>query len=413
MGYGPIITGNRRSRVSLPMRSRTSTGGYGLGATRTIRRPATRARTAGRTTGRTVTVPQVARGSRKSLKSRGGSSTVTRKKRVYTDKGNMSDYSKVAVTYGKPLSLLMKTMKLVSGATELTRWSWRNLNKFGGTQGAVKLQSIQPGLAGTIMYMPVHCYDLTSVLNNNDTTSTTPNVAYELRFSNDTAAHVASWGVFQNNNLTTTWTSIDAPTTTPAKLEGGTAYLNTVDVKLLLYGATAQPNKFQIDLCQFDQDFVPDTGGTVQVPVTSTMTADHTAFWEYMTKRWCFNPIDTENTKFRKNWKILKSMVIEMDAKETTEGTQNRYKEVRMFYRMNRKLNYRWLENDTAALTNTDTQTNTAQNQCYVQQKARVYLMIRALNPVVFPSGVSTVSNTPSYDIVIEKTHLNLNGNTA
>lgn len=331
----------------------------------------------------------------------------------------MADYSKITSNYGKSLSALMRTMRIVGGNTEKTRWSWRAVNKFGGVQGNAKLLSLQTGATGTFITMPCHLYDLTSVNNANNGTPINPIVGNELRFSteldNVTGTPVfASWNALNQVNATTNWTALTAPAgdslspNIASQLEGGTGFLDYVSVKMLLYGATAQPNKFLIELIQINKDDlvpIPDLGSSTAVGPT----AQHTAFWQYMTKRFCYSPLETNNTNMRRYYKVLKSLTVEFDPKESSETASNRYKEVRMFLKLNRKLDYRWKETDVMAMSTTDVQVNLGVNQCYVHPRARIFLMIRALNPFQGPTATSTAANTPTYDLVLDKVHRNLN----
>lgn len=354
-------------------------------------------------------------------RSAGGAGTITRRKRRTKDAGNMSDYSKVTCNYGRDLSALMRTMRIVGGNTEKTKWSFRALNKFGGTQGKASLKSIQTGLTGTAIYMPLHIYDLTCVNNSNSGTPIFPTIGNHLKFSTELDAIAstpvqAQWeAIYQDLGssngawIANTGPSGDTvvPTAVTGQIEGGNAFLDYVSVKLLLYGATAQPNKFLIELIQITKDDLVPNPEAVQAAGVPTQL--HTAFWQYMSKRFCYNPIDTNNTNMRRYYKVLKSLTVEFDPKESSETSTNRYKEVRMFLKMNRKLDYRWKEDDLIAMSTGDTQKNLASNQCYVHPRARVFLMIRALNPFQGPSATSTAANTPTYDIVLDKVHRNLN----
>ena len=366
----------------------------------------TKTRKTGKSTGATLTAGGTRRGA-KSKRRTGGSSTITRTKRRTKDAGNMADYSKVSVQYGKKLSTLMRTMRLVAGNTEKTRWAWRNYNKAFGAQGAMNLYSVQTGLSGTTAYAPLHLYDLTSVVNYNDTTAVSPVVATQLSFSTENSAHTMKLEGLAHNGAATGWVSVDAPAQDPGRLEGGESFLDYVSIKMLLYCATSFPNKFQIDIVSFKDD------SFAVAPDTTISTAHTIAFYEYLINQYQYNPIAVQNVSFKKYLKIHKSITVEMDPKETIEASTNRYKEVNLFWRCNRRLNYRWQEDDKINLAAADVQTNKANNQCYVHPKARVFLMIRAFAPFVGPAGVASAANTPTYDIVLTKQHLNLSSNAA
>lgn len=63
-----------------------------------------------------------------------------------------------------------------------------------------------------------------------------------------------------------------------------------------------------------------------------------------------YNPILPVNANYKKYIKVLKTVQVEMDPKETTEASGARYKEVNMFLRMNRELDYRWKESNLGAI---------------------------------------------------------------
>lgn len=336
-----------------------------------------------------------------------GSRTGTRRSKYIKDAGNTADYSKVSASYGRGQPYVRKQLALVNSNTERTVWVYRNINKAWGQAGANVLASVQTGALGTAVAAPVHIFDLTCVPNANGTTAVGQTTGHALGFTNETASSSATWTNLNTNVPgSTQWQAMTAPNANAERIEGGMSYLDWVNCKLLFYGMSQFPTKLQIDVVQFRRDILvpfPDSG-------TSTTEAD--AFWQSLSHTYMWNPIHPVNGNYRKYLKVLKSITVEMDAKETDENTPARYKEVNLFLKLGRKLNYRWLEQDLAGFNATgpaaEIQINTSSNQPRVHPRARIFLMIRSVTPLQFPLGTSTSANTVTYDISLTKKHLNL-----
>lgn len=336
-----------------------------------------------------------------------GSRTGTRRSKYLKDAGNTADYSKVSASYGRGQPYVRKQLALVNSNTERTVWVYRNINKAWGQAGANVLASVQTGALGTAVAAPVHIFDLTCVPNANGTTAVGQTTGHALGFTNETASSSATWTSLSTNVVgSTQWQAMTAPNANPERMEGGMSYLDWVNCKLLFYAMSQFPTKLQIDVVQFRRDnFVPS-------PDSGTSTTEADSFWQSLSHSYMWNPIHPVNGNYRKYLKVLKSITVEMDAKETDENTPARYKEVNLFLKLGRKLNYRWLEQDLAGFNATgpaaEIQINTTANQPRVHPRARIFLMIRSVTPLQFPLGTSTSANTVTYDISLTKKHLNL-----
>lgn len=334
----------------------------------------------------------------------GGTKTGTRKAKYMKDAGNNADYSKVTASYGRGMGYAKKQLKIVTSNTEKTIYYWRNFMKVWGNAGVMRLESNQPGAAGTLLNCPCHVYDITCVSNATGTTSSAATVGYKLGFSADTAAALATWTPLTSMVPLQQWSIMSAPNANPDRMEGGQSFLDWVSIKLLLYAATTIPNKVTVDLVQFTRDaFVPAPDDFTTMPV------EHTAFWQAMIHRHIWNPIHPVNGTHRKYIKVLKSITIEMDPKETDEMSGTRYKEVNLFCKLNRRLNYRWKEDNIPVVgpSTVGVSSNTV-NQNRVHPRARIFLLIRSHSPMQMPLGISDQTNSVSYDISLTKKHLNL-----
>lgn len=337
----------------------------------------------------------------------GGSRTGTRRSKYLKDAGNTADYSKLSASYGRGQPYVRKQLALVKSNTERTIWVYRNINKAWGQAGANVLASVQTGALGTAVAAPVHIFDLTCVPNANGTTAVGQTTGHALGFTNETSSSSVTWTNLNTNVAgSTQWQAMTAPNANPERMEGGMSYLDWVNCKLLFYAMSQFPTKLQIDIVQFRRDIL------VPAPDAGTSTTEADAFWQSLSHVYMWNPIHPVNGNYRKNLKVLKSITVEMDAKETDENTPCRYKEVNLFLKLGRKLNYRWLEQDQAGFGATgptaEIQINTSANQPRVHPRARIFLMIRSVTPLQFPLGTSTSANTVTYDISLTKKHLNL-----
>lgn len=334
----------------------------------------------------------------------GGTKTGTRKAKYMKDAGNSADYSKVSASYGRGIGYAKKQLKIVNSNTEKTVYLWRNLNQVWGSAGKMRLESHQPGAAGTPLLCPCHVFDITSVSNATGTSPSAAIVGHTLGFTTDQPTAAATWTPLTNQSNLQQWSVMTAPNGNSDRMEGGASYLDWLSVKLLFYCATTIPNKITIELVQFTRDaFVPNPDDV------TTTSLEHTAFWQAMIHRQIWNPIFPVAGNYKKYVKILKSITVECDPKETDEMSNTRYKEVNLFCKLNRRLNYRW--KDTAiplvGPTTIDTPINLT-NQNRVHPRARIFLMIRSTSPMQMPLGASTQANTVSYDIAMTKKHLNL-----
>lgn len=398
---GYARTGARLARMAIP-RDMTwgAAAGVGAGFGARYARPST-----GRTVPGTFRKVAAAAAQKKAMSR---TRTVTRMKTRTKDTGNMSDYSKVTANYGRAEPYVKKQLSIVNSNTEKTIWTLRGITKAWGQAGFHVLNSQQAGLNGTPVDCPCHIYDLTCVPNSNGTTAVGQTVGYKLGFTSELSTADVSWTALPTNLVgSTQWLAQTASHGNPERMEGGQSYLDWVNVKMLIYAAGLQPTKVLIELCQFTRDaFVP-------APDVTVSNTEHNAFWQSMIHKYIWNPIHPVNGNYKKYYRVLKSLTVEMDAKESDENTPARYKEVNMFLKLGRKLNYRWKEDDPAGLNATapqviELQTNTAVNQPRVHPRKRLFLMIRSVTPLQFPQGINTPSNSVSYDIALTKKHLNL-----
>lgn len=318
----------------------------------------------------------------------------------------MSDYSKVSASYGKRQGYLERQLRIVNSNTEKTTWMWRAMNKVWGSSGYRFLKSVQEGAAGSAVETPCHVWDLTSVNNANGTTAVPASPGQRLQLGSEVDSAAVSWVPLVNQNNLQQWTLQTAPNNNAERMEGGQSYLDWVSVKMLLYAQTTQPTKVQVEICQFTRDEL--------VPAPEAVTQEHSAFWQSMVHRQMWNPILPVNGNYRKYIRVLKSVTVEMDPKETDETSSGRFKEVNMYLKLGRELDYRWKEDDLAGMGagGIEVQTNVAQNQWRVHPRKRIFLVVRSVSPVALATGsvggVANQTNAVSYDISITKRHLNL-----
>lgn len=417
---------SRIARMSVPrmMTGAAAAGAAAGSAYRAVKRRLSPGINDSQRSTQTTDSPRATQRAARSQRRGAGSRTGTRRSKYTKDSGNGADYSKMTATYGRRKKAVPRLLSLVKSNQERTIYAYRALNKVWGQAGYRYLKAVQTGFTGgnNPIELPCHVWDLTAVTNANGTTEVAPAVCHSLAFTNETATTGVQWnplaGIMQNGSTSLLqYTVLNASNTTPARMEGGSAYLDWVNIKFLLYACKAAPTKVRIDVCQFTRDnLVPcpdDQRPLTESTPTTVSTTDHVSFWQQMMHKYVWNPILPANGRTTKAFKVLKSVTWECDPLETSETSNARTKEVNLYLKLGRTLNYRWKEDDLVGIPDQiESVYNVNQNQSRVAPRQRIFLMIRSLQPVILnASGTADYTNSVSYDVAITKCHVNFGPN--
>lgn len=174
---------------------------------------------------------------------------------------------------------------------------------------------------------------------------------------------------------------------------GDTAIHKWSSLDLELWGCRNKPTKYHIMLCQISEDVLPDyaqTGG------------QRAEFWQSMVKHYTYSPLAKMDDGYsKKKFKILKQYKVNLDPTASYENDPDPHvKTLKLFYRFNRKCNFKWVFSTPNPLTITDMnqpdwKAELNQNTNQVHPNARLYVMIRASNftQITSPAVVDNTTN--------------------
>lgn len=341
------------------------------------------------------------------------------------------DYLYTTKRFGKPLSSAGRARKLVITDQRFDRYAIRNYNAWGTGNGANVLQSVQNGVTGTSVESPIHLYELNAVPQSLfDGTVVYPTSQYVLTFSSEADTGNAVWKAYDGagtlsalaskdqsmsvQNKERNWYLVDSDghgqyTTSVAQnnlqFPGAHSFLESFNANLLFYSCRSHCTKFEVALVQLSEDVSP-----------FSISQLSTSVWQSMHKAWGYNPIEKGNNRLvSKHIKVLKKMTFIIDSPVTGDAdASSRIREVNFGGYLNRKCNYNWGSNmDRMNIANEDMLENGSANigvSTHVHEKARVYMMIRAL--VLYrtggTAGVPDYNTAASYDIHLTAVHRNL-----
>ncbi len=322
---------------------------------------------------------------------------------------------------------LRQAWKVLRVNKQQTIYRWQGVSQFDtGTGGFFKLR--QKGELAETRDTPLHIYTLTGVRQETGTIAVPAQYMQYTAGGNLYTGNVSFQTLFgqipQNpGSVLDTWNyeKVENNQSSSTLLYPHQAdQLDWVSVKLLLYGSTSQPVKYQIDFVQLTDTWLdPQLGGPNATPDQLT---DRNRFWFNMIKQYTYNPILTPQTRDLKALKVLRSYSCTINPTLTTEQTgpgdviAPHTKELNIFYRMNRTQRYDWIDSSSVPTPNDITLNNAGVEAIVnpnlkndVHPRAKVFMIIRALSTVGQPAGTDYVPKfNPSYDIVIRKSHSQL-----
>jgi len=271
---------------------------------------------------------------------------------------------------------------------------------------------------------PLHLYDITSCNNYTNDGFQVYNPSWEWlsqRVSGrvvfqqmlcDAASGVSTTGQWRPENIANNITGSVA--TTPFRR----TMLDSVDVKMLCYGAVQVATTFTIDFIQLKQDYLhPDflfsNTLTNDVGGDPDWLAQSINFWNFWAKSCTSNPISSEYNAYRSMYKIIKTHKFTLQPKllnESNTSNNGHAHEVDISVPIYRTMKYDWNNSiiDPAINEPSSYQLNSSPTMCTVKPRDRIYMMIRATNPTTVIAPGLLNSNIPSYDLILRKhtTHL-------
>jgi len=198
------------------------------------------------------------------------------------------------------------------------------------------------------------------------------------------------------------------------------AYLDAISIlkwtelRFDFWGAKDHPCEWTVTLCQFDEDVLP--------PPSTLVISDRQAvdWWDQVSSKLIFSPSErkAQNGIGRNMMKVLDRRSFILNPTSTTESDADPHvRSVRLFYNMNRKVNFVWRNAaPTLGVLNTDPAQNPGWDTSLfsdlydtAEPKARVYVMVTCANWRAPPTTVGgmTTANTGSFNMSVYSRWIN------
>lgn len=254
---------------------------------------------------------------------------------------------------------------------------------------------------------PLDLFDLTRVYNNASLGN--PSVGFRLQI---TDAGAVQWGIRPSQTHDGT-TNLNGQWAVERASKSGAVNAQYIthewyDIRLNLYGCNTQPTYYDVMLCQLTSpEFDP-------FEATGAAEGRRKMFYCGLVKTLMYNPINPGDNSWNKGFKVLRRYRKVIQPSSAFGGTdtvdKNPHNHVlKIKYVPKRTLNYHQFAfapaTDTVALANQWVQT--FQNPGLLQNtplpRARMFLVVRALNTTPVSIGSATANNTPSYDFMIRR----------
>jgi len=335
----------------------------------------------------------------------------------------VGEYTKSRKTSGRyRRKSLARAYRLLTVNNQKVQLRFQGVNQWG-TSGSYKLFNYRNSTNNQLTY-PLYFFDLSSFYN----TVNGVNSAAE-PFQRLTSFGAA--GTFDYFFDTIPGTGPDGTATSNAwQIENAPA-INTgvrnaplrsdirkwVDVRMMLYGSTTQPTKFDISVVSFpDVEWNPlylAYLNTLTQPVSITDQATMIAFMQWLLAQYTYNPIMVQNSNFASRIKFHKRWSCIVQPQETTETalTSGHMRQLNWFMKEDVICKYDWNDpNGTLGVTDPLTgdafQQNLGQCQNNVAWSKRKYLMIRATSKYRLGAGAPTPDPVdPSFDLIVRTRH--------
>jgi len=305
-----------------------------------------------------------------------------------------------------------------------------------------------PG-AGGVVTLPLYMFDLTSATNVYEGSPTTYAPFFRLNAMHDAPYQGMPWfstllgqagGTGAQDIL---WNPEDQPRNDaeiaydqPYYL-GNKAFLAKTDIDLFFYGAASYATEFCIQLVQLKEQYLHPSNNQNATPVLDQNTKSAAAFYQWYIKQFCAHPLAELDPTQARLVKVLYEKKFTLQNTSTNEGSFSTYgpegnfqtgpvpygphggsltrsighnQRFKVSLPWKKMMNFDWAKRifDPSFLIGNPSIQDTYPNQDSqtlgaVDYKNRIYLTIRALNPIVVNNSVSTseTRDTPSFDMKI------------
>lgn len=286
-----------------------------------------------------------------------------------------------------PVSRLLK--KLDERDTSYDVYRFGGANRLENADGAYyKLDYVVSGTApNQIIRYPMYVFDVTqrgvgtittqgpmNRIGASTTSASTTGTGQQITFNLETG--LAADGVTTNAGASAVFKTTNNSTRTTSTINQ-TAILEYLDIRFVLRGATTRPGWIKISFVQFLDD---------RLNPTFTQNDFRDCFWGDMVKKSLFNPISDNPKQLYPGptVKVLKQYTWNYTPDDASNKDANGVmKHHRIFWRMNRFLDYRNPDRGEMPVANIDSAAvttsafTTADSRRIVVERARIYMIIQ------------------------------------
>lgn len=293
--------------------------------------------------------------------------------------------------------------KLAMSSMEPCWFRCQGLTQYDTTSGFYPIA--QRVLTGGSVSYPIHVWALTAFPNINGAGSlVTPNIGYAMGFSS-----TANTATVTSNILPSVSAAGATISTSPLQLENypGVAAATYVpyrkmfhewtNVKMNLYGTRSRATRYTCELVQTNDSSAVDF-------LSGKDPVKQADYIDYLSRPYIYNNINMGDVQSRKYHKVIKSYDVTIDPIQLTDyaGSNSvpHMQTVNWFIKHNKIRRYDWLDDvgQSAHTLTPNFEQNLQGTQTNVEEKYRLYLVLRALSPSVDVTKVN-IGDTPNPDI--------------
>jgi len=245
-----------------------------------------------------------------------------------------------------------------------------------------------------------------------------------INFNGAVRSPTVMWGIQRNNTATPTYTLVPTPgiadngtfnyTWELEASPGQTSYPGRVathkysDIRMMCYGATATPIKYDISIVTFPDDEYNPFNGQYDMTSASTATVSGIGYTvlDDLLSQYASNPINVQDPKLRSKIRYLFRENFIIQPGSTTDGDAGvpHFRELKIFKKWDEFVRFDWGPTDRADPQNKDNfQKNLTDVKAVPNFDKRKYLMIRATSGYTSSTTVPApdTSRHPTFDILI------------
>lgn len=345
-------------------------------------------------------------------KSRSGSETTTMRPSknlpVLTEPG---EYTKKSRTSGRYRRRTLKRLwRLQQVNTQPTWYRYSGKNRFNALGGFYGLPNhLNTALTPNEEALPVYIFELTQCPNFGTPSVQSPLPFYTVRRTN---AATPTYQLIPQNAQTDTGSGFNSwiVENQPGQITypGRAAVHKYSDIRMMVYGATQTPIKYDVSIVSFPDDSYNPFNQNILMTGTGISNASDQSpvMIDYLLAQYAGNPINIQDSALRKyiKYHFRENFIIQPGS--TTDGDQGvpHFRELRIFKKWDQITRFDWIPTDRAdpqlPVAFMSNNAPVAPTPNYVNRK---YLMIRATSAYTSAAGpfVIELARNGTFDLLV------------